>query len=147
MFPPERIRCLTWSRRGALAALLAAVLLLAGTAGERALAQTATVRLVIDYGDAVAKTIGDLPWSKGSTVLDVMNAAQMHKHGITFSYSGSGASAYLDKIDDLHNEGGGAGKKNWQFWVNTTFADRGFGVYEVQAFDVVFWRFTMQQGK
>ena len=86
-----------------------------------------------------------LPWTKGSTVLDVMNAAKRRPHGINFSYTGSGASAFLTRIDDVANEGGS--KKNWQLWVNTSYADKSFAVYEVQPLDVVFWRFTTQEGK
>jgi hypothetical protein len=127
--------------------LLATILLVAAAAGDRAHAQPATVRLVVDYGDGVIKTITDLPWGKGSIVLDVMNAAKGRPHGITFSYTGSGASAFLTRIDDVANEGGGGAKKNWQLWINTSYADRSFGVYEVQALDVVFWRFTTQEGK
>jgi hypothetical protein len=126
--------------------VLATLLLTVAAAGDRAQAQTATVRLVVDYGDGVIKTITGLPWSKGSTVLDVMNAAKDRPHGITFSYTGSGASAFLTRIDGVANEGGG-GRKNWQLWVNTSYADRSFGVYEVQPLDVVFWRFTTQEGK
>jgi hypothetical protein len=131
--------------RRAAAALTAILLLVSASFGV--LAQSATVRLVIDYGDGVIKTISDLPWSKGQTVLDLMNAAKARPHGITFRATGSGGSAFLTQIDDLANEGGGAGKKNWQLWINTAYADRGFGVYELQASDVVFWRFTTQQGK
>ena len=40
------------------------------------------------------------------------------------------------------NQGGGSGAKNWQYWVNTTYADRSFAVFEVQALDTVFWRFA-----
>jgi hypothetical protein len=133
--------------RRAAARLLAAMLLAIAAAGHRAHAQSASVRLVVDYGDGVIKTITDLPWAKGSTVLDVMNAAKDRPHGITFSYSGSGASTLLTRIDDVANEGGGGAKKNWQLWVNTNYADRSFGVYEVQPLDVVFWRFTTQAGK
>ena len=139
-------RCNRLTRRAA-AILLAAMLLAVAAAGDRAHAQSATVRLVVDYGDGVIKTITDLPWAKGSTVLDVMNAAKDRPHGITFSYSGSGASMFLTRIDDVANEGGGGAKKNWQLWVNTNYADRSFGVYEVQPLDVVFWRFTTQAGK
>ena len=121
-------RCNRLSRRSA-ALLLAAMLLAVAAAGDRAHAQSASVRLVVDYGDGVIKTITDLPWAKGSTVLDVMNAAKDRPHGITFSYSGSGASAFLTRIDDVANEGGAAAKKNWQLWVNTSYADRSFGVY------------------
>jgi hypothetical protein len=137
-------RCNRLTRRAA-AILLAAMLLAIPAAGERAHAQSATVRLVVDYGDGVIKTITGLPWAKGSTVLDVMNAAKDRPHGISFSYTGSGASAFLTRIDDIANEGGA--KKNWQLWVNTSYADRGFGVYEVQPLDVVFWRLTTQAGK
>jgi uncharacterized protein DUF4430 len=139
-------RCNRLTRRAA-AILLAAMLLAVAAAGDRAHAQSATVRLVVDYGDGVTKTITGLPWAKGSTVLDVMNAATDRPHGITFSYTGSGASALLTRIDDVANEGGGGAKKNWQLWINTSYADRSFGVYEVQALDVVFWRFTTQAGK
>ena len=136
-----RSSCLT---RRAAARLLVAVLLVAA-AGDGAKAQSATVRLVIDYGDGASKTITGLAWAKGSTVLDVMNAAKSRPHGITFSYTGSGASAFLTHIDDVANEGGS--KKNWQLWVNTSYADKSLAVYELQPSDVVFWRFTVQEGK
>jgi hypothetical protein len=139
-------RCNRLTRRAA-AILLAAILLAVAAAGDRAHAQSATIRLVVDYGDGVIKTITGLPWAKGSTVLDVMNAAKERPHGIAFSYTGSGASALLTRIDDVANEGGGGAKKNWQLWVNTSYADRSFGVYEVQPLDVVFWRFATQAGK
>jgi hypothetical protein len=136
-------RCDRLTRRSA--AILLAALLLAAATGDRAQAQSAAVRLVIDYGDGVIKTITGLPWTRGSTVLDVMNAAKSRPHGISFGYTGSGASAFLTQIDDIANEGGG--KKNWQLWVNTSYADKSFAVYDVQPLDVVFWRFTTQEGK
>ena len=139
----EAIRCNRLTRRAA--AILLAALVLAAPAGDRAQAQSATVRLVIDYGDGVIKTITGLPWMRGSTVLDVMNAAKSRPHGISFGYTGSGATAFLTQIDDVANEGGA--KKNWQLSVNTSYADKSFAVYDVQPLDVVFWRFTMQQGK
>ena len=136
-------RCHRLSRR--TAAILLTAFALAATTGDRAQAQSAAVRLVIDYGDGVIKTITGLPWTRGSTVLDVMNAAKDRPHGISFGYTGSGASAFLTQIDDIANEGGG--RKNWQLWVNTSYADKSFAVYDVQPLDVVFWRFTMQEGK
>src|SRR6266849_6570328 len=133
--------------RRSMGILLATMLLGVGAAGDRAQAQSSTIRLVVDYGDGVIKTITGLPWAKGSTVLDVMNAAKGRPHGISFSYTGSGASAFVTRIDDVANEGGSGAKKNWQLWVNTSYADKSFGVYEVQPLDVVFWRFTTQAGK
>lgn len=136
-------RCNRLTRRSA--AILLTAFVLAGAAGDRAQAQSATVRLVIDYGDGVIKTITDLPWTKGSTVLEVMNTAKSRPHGISFGYTGSGASAFLTQIDDIANESGG--KKNWQLWVNTSYADKSFAVHDVQPLDVVFWRFMMQERK
>src|SRR5262245_15767278 len=78
-------RCNRLTRRS-MGILLAAILLAFAASGDRAHAQAATVRLVVDYGDGVIKTITGLPWAKGSTVLDVMNAAKDRPHGITFSY-------------------------------------------------------------
>jgi hypothetical protein len=137
------------SRRSAAVLVAAGLLLIGGLAPQRAAAQTgsATVRLVIDYGDGTIKTFADLPWSKGATVLDVMNAAKARPRGITFSHRGSGATAFLREIDGVASQGGGVGKKNWQLWVNTAYADRSFAVYQVQALDVIFWRFAPPQGK
>jgi len=139
---------MNWNRttRRSAGTLLAMTLLVVGAASHWTAAQSAAIRLVIDYGDGVIKTINGLPWSKGSTVLDVMNAAKVRPHGIAFKNIGSGATSFLTQIDDVQNEGGGSGKKNLQFWVNTTYADKSFGVYEVQAYDVVFWQFATYQG-
>jgi hypothetical protein len=133
--------------RRLFALLILSLTLLAATPTQNAAAQAHTVRLVIDYGDGTQKIFTDLPWSKGVTAFDIMNAAQNHPHKITFSYSGSGTTAFLTDIDGQGNEGGGAGKKNWLFWVNTSFADRSFGVYELMPMDVVTWRFAIYEGK
>jgi hypothetical protein len=136
-------------RRGALARIAAMLLFIGTSASHPAAAQSAssTVRLVIDYGDGTIKTITNIPWAKGNTILDAMNAAKTRPHGITFSYSGSGATALLSKIDDVASEGGGSAKKNWQYWVNTTYGDRSFAAFELQVMDVVFWRYVLEQGK
>ena len=122
---------------------IAFVLLLAFGLAQGAIAQRVeTVHLVVDYGDGAMKIINDIPWTQGLTVLDVMNAAKMRPHGITFEFSGSGSSALLTKIDDLTSQSSGAGRKNWQFWINAAYGNRSFGVYEVQPQDTVLWRFT-----
>jgi hypothetical protein len=136
-----------FSRR-AVAGLAIALILLSGNfSGTAARAQGGTVRLVIDYGDGFLKIFTELPWTKGATVLDAMNAAKAHQRGLTFRHSGSGATAMLTEIDGLANQGGGSGRKNWQLWVNTNYADRGFGVYELQPLDVVTWQFATPRGK
>jgi Domain of unknown function (DUF4430) len=126
--------------------------LLLAVAGGSAVFSTATgadntVRLIVDYGDGATKTISDLAWSKGNTVLDAMKEATSRSHGISFSYTGSGASAVVTKIDDVQNQGGGAGKKNWQYSVNGAYGDRSFAAFELQAQDQVVWRFATEQEK
>ena len=132
-------------------AVLAAALLVIAAAwvARPAVGQDAaqTVRLVVDYGDGVTKTISNLAWAKGNTVLDAMKAATARPHGISFSYTGSETAAVLTRIDDVQNEGGGAGKKNWQYWVQDAYGDRSFGAFELQVQDVVVWRFATEQGK
>jgi Domain of unknown function (DUF4430) len=133
-------------------ALLAALLLVVGAAwapgpaAAQSPAAAASVRLVVDYGNGVTKTIAGLPWSKGETVLDAMKAATRRAHGISFSYTGSGAGAMLAAIDGERSQGGGAAKKNWQYWVNAAYGDKSFAAYQLHAQDVVTWRFATEQG-
>jgi hypothetical protein len=133
------------------AAMLAAVLLFLTAGGASCpaadSAEDQTVRLIVDYGDGASKTVANLPWTKGTTVLDVMKAATARPHGISFGFTGSGDSAVLTKIDDVQNQGAGAGKKNWQYWVNGTYGDRSFATFELQPQANVVWRFTPEQGK
>jgi hypothetical protein len=136
-------------RRSAVACIGWALFLAALAPADHVHAQSAaqSVRLVVDYGDGVLKIFDHLPWSKGNTVLDVLNAAKSSPHGITLNYTGTGASAFLTDIDGVQNQGGGSTAKNWQYWVNTTYADRSFAVFDVQAADTVFWRFSTFEGK
>jgi hypothetical protein len=129
----------------AVAMLVFAVASVARPAVGQQAAQT--VRLLVDYGDGVTKTVSSLAWAKGSTVLDAMKAATARPHGISFSYTGSDAAAVLTRIDDVQNEGGGTGRKNWQYWVNDAYGDRSFATFELQAQDIVVWRFATEQGK
>ncbi len=131
------------------AAVLAAALLVVAVAWATRPAAGAddAIRLIVDYGDGASKTVANLPWAKGNTILDAMKAATTRPHGISFSYTGSGDSAVLTKIDEVQNQGGGAGKKNWQYWVNGTYGDRSFAVFALQAQDAIVWRFTTEQGK
>ncbi len=134
------------SRRVALLAAALLVVAAAWATHPAAAGADDTIRLIVDYGDGASKTVANLHWAKGNTILDAMKAATTRPHGISFSCTGSGDSAVLTKIDDVQNEGG-AGKKNWQYWVNGTYGDRSFAVFELQAQDTIVWRFTTEQGK
>jgi len=136
--------------RSAAAFAAALLVLVAAWSARPALGENATptIRLTVDYGDGITKTISNLAWAKGDTILDAMKTATARPHGISFSYAGNGAATMLTRIDDVQNEGGGTRKKNWQYWVNDAYGDRSFATFELQAQDVVVWRFaTDQQGK
>ncbi len=102
-----------------------------------------TVRLVIDYGDGVEKHFTRIAWKPGMTVLDVMEQAKRSKRGITFDYRGKGETAFLMKIDDLKNEGGGLDSRNWSFSVNDELAEKSFGIYEPKRGDLIVWKFGL----
>src|SRR5260370_26456942 len=106
------------------AAILLGTMLLVPALADRAQAQSAIVRLVIDYGDGVTKTITALAWVKGSTVLDVMNAAKSRPHGISFSYSGSGGGWFLTRNAGVAIRG--SREKKVQLWCITTSLENKF---------------------
>jgi hypothetical protein len=107
-------------------------------AAQQPAEQAVKVTVTIDYGDGVQKHFTALPWTKGMTVLAAMESAQAHPRGIRFEFRGSGATAFLTKIDDLANEGKG---RNWTYRVNDEQADKSFGVFELSKGDSVLWRF------
>jgi hypothetical protein len=133
----------------AFATFLALGLILSSSSDRFAIAdeKRGTVKLVIDYGDGVQKVFPALEWKEGMTVLDAMEKAKAPAHGITFKYTGKNETAFLTQIDDLKNEGGGKEKKNWQYWVNEAYADKGFGVRKLDKGDVVLWKLAVFEGK
>jgi hypothetical protein len=102
-----------------------------------------SVRLIIDYNDGVEKHFTAIPWKKGMTVMDAMRYAKRGSHGIDFKFTGSGDTAFLTQVDDLKNEGGGEGKKNWILRVNKKLATESFGVFELKPKDVIRWQFEV----
>jgi len=99
------------------------------------------VHLIINYGDGVQKRFDAIPWTKGMTGEDLLNQAKSSTHGISFQATGTGATFFLQKIDDLLNEGSGSTKRNWQYWLNTNYATVGAGAQQLQPDDVVTWKF------
>jgi hypothetical protein len=77
-----------------------------------------TIELVIDYGDGAQKRFTDIGWRESTTVLDVLQVAEQHAHGLTFSAKGSGETAMVTKLDDLTNQGGATDAKNWVYRIN-----------------------------
>ena len=96
------------------------------------------VQMAIDYGDGVEKRFSQLRWTAGMTVLDALQVAAKHPRGIEFQHRGSGATAFVYKIDDLENEGRG---RNWIFSINGDLAERSCGVTVVLAGVRIHWIF------
>jgi hypothetical protein len=97
------------------------------------------VTLAVDFMDGAQKRLTNIPWNNGMTVLDVMNHAAKHRHGIQFTFRGKGARAFLTRIDDLENQG--AAGRNWIFHVNQKQGDRSFAVFRLEPGDAVLWKF------
>jgi len=112
-----------------------------------------TVDLSVNYNDGVEKRFV-LPYTPGMTVFDAMTLAQKNPHGLKFycenpSYPCNTAPAtngLITRIDDVKNEGAGAGAKNWQLWVNGIYADKGFGACGIDAKAKVLWKFDKFHG-
>lgn len=100
------------------------------------------VHLVINYGDGVEKRLDDLKWTNGMTVEDLLKEAQAAPHGISFQATGTGESFFVQKIDNVFNEGIGSSNKNWQYWKNSKYPKEvGAGSQQLQPGDVVTWLF------
>ncbi len=119
-------------------------ILVCATPGAPAVAaqKTATVQLVVDYGDGAELRFKALPWKEGMTVLDALNAAQAHRHGIKFVTRGKGSSTLVTKIGDLANEGDG---KNWLYSVNDKRGEVTAGAQKVEPNDTILWTFQVYE--
>ena len=102
-----------------------------------------TVELVVDYGDGVQKRFAALAFTDGMNVLDALQAAKRHAHGIDFEFAGKGEMAFLLSIDGQKNQGGGETGKNWVFRLNQKLGHKSFAVQTLAAGDVVLWRFEV----
>jgi hypothetical protein len=101
-----------------------------------------TVKVFIDFGDGFEKRYAALPWREGMTVLDAMQQASRHPHGIEFEHTGEGKTAFLTAIDDAANEGQDG--RNWIYYVNQDRGDRSIGAKRLSINDVVRWKYTRQ---
>lgn len=121
-----------------LAILLGSIPLTTAAAAQKA----ATVQLVVDYGDGAELRFKALSWKEGMTVLDVLNAAKAHRHGITFVTRGKGSSTLVTKIGDQANEGDG---KNWLYSVNEKRGEVSAGAQKVEPQDTILWTFQVYE--
>lgn len=100
------------------------------------------VRVVIDYRDGVEKVFVAIPYRPDMTVLDALTDAGRHPRGVKIEVTGKGEVAFVRKIDDLANQGGGKSARNWMFSVDGKPGTRGCGVTKLKQSDVVLWKFA-----
>ncbi len=130
-------------RAGVLVLLAVLPILLANSQAPQ------TVTLTVDYADGIQKQFV-LPFKSGMTVFDAMNAAQTTGHGLKYDYQGSGGppqNYFLTRIDDVKNQGGGSSARNWVFWVNDIYSNKGFGTCAIGPSDKVRWKFDTDNGQ
>jgi hypothetical protein len=101
--------------------------------------QKTTIRLVFDYSDGAKKVLTNVPWKSKMTLGQAMEFATAHKHGVKLKRRGSGSTGFIEKIDDLENQG--AKGPNWIFRVNGKLGDRSYGVTTLNPGDTVLWKF------
>ena len=101
------------------------------------------VMLTIDFADGAQKRFPSIPWKKSMNLLDVMQWADNHPHGIDFAKRGRGDTMLITQIDDLKNRGGG--QKNWIYRVNGKLGDRSCSVFEIEPGDTILWKFQRYQ--
>ncbi len=98
-----------------------------------------TVRIEIDYSDGAQKILSAIPWKPRMTLSDAMTYAAAHKHGIKIKTRGKGSIRFLEKIDDLANQG--ASGPNWVFRVNGKLGDRSYAITPLKPGDAILWKF------
>lgn len=82
---------------------------------------------------------------EGDTVLDVLIAAK-DQYKFHMKYIGSGASAYIEGINNLYEFDGGRWS-GWMYSVNNWYPNYGAGVYTLKGGDVIEWNYTCDLGK
>ena len=107
--------------------------------GDEGREQDRTIELVIDFGDEAGEQVrASLGWHENMTALDALKAAR--PAGIRFNHRGSGATAFVQAIGGVKNEG--ADRRNWILHVNGETAKVGAGICPVKPSDTVLWKFS-----
>ncbi|MNJ39612.1 hypothetical protein D3C77_344900 [compost metagenome] len=119
----------------------------ATTHQEQAEPESSFVKLTIvgspDVGsilETIEVEIGD-----SKTVLDVLKKATRSTK-MQMEYTGSGATAYVQGIDNLYEFDRGSGS-GWMYSVNGKFPNRSAGVWPLKSGDHIRWLYTEDLGK
>lgn len=103
-----------------------------------------TISLMIDYGDGIVETYGNIPLSANENLFQVMEKAAKENNLAFESKTYEGLGALVTKIGGKEN---GADNRYWQYWVNNQKPEVGAGLYILQAGDIVEWKFIPFRGE
>lgn len=101
-----------------------------------------TVQLVIDFGNGARREFDALPWSPGTTVADVMEAARSFHPGIRYTQQNSGESGFLTMLEGVENEG--TGGRYWRFSVDGEVGKSSYCIAQVEPGSSILWEFTAE---
>lgn len=96
-----------------------------------------------DIGTIMETIQVDISGSK--TVLDVLKKATRSQK-MQMEYTGSGATAYVQGIDNLYEFDKGSGS-GWMYSVNGKFPNRSAGIWPLSSGDDIQWLYTEDLGK
>ncbi|MBC5636757.1 DUF4430 domain-containing protein [Ornithinibacillus sp. BX22] len=107
-------------------------------------AQNSVQLTIVVSEEEVPLPFSEIKIEEGDMVLDALiNATE--ENDITLSYRGTGATAYVEGIDDIYEFDRGPGS-GWMYRVNGVFPNRGAGVIPLVPGDVVEWLYTTDLG-
>lgn len=75
-----------------------------------------TVSVTVDYGNGARKSFTRLPWRKGLTLLEALDAARAVPPGIAVAYGSSRNGSVIDLTLDGLPEADGSGA--WSVWID-----------------------------
>jgi hypothetical protein len=100
--------------------------------------QIGTVTLAVEFGSAAQSVNVQIPCSEDSTVLDILQRAELAGE-LKLQSSGAGETAFVQSINGVG--GTDTPDQYWTYLLNGKLAKTGSGVTEVDPGDEVQWRF------
>lgn len=105
----------------------------------------ATIAIKADAETGVILKATKVSINEGDTVLDVLKKVTKQNR-IQMEYRGSGATAYIEGIQNLYEFDKGP-KSGWMYSVNGAFMKKGAGTTKVKPGDKIEWAYTLDLGK
>lgn len=93
--------------------------------------------ITVHFGDLKEDHLGQVPWTKGMTALDLL-VAVAEEQDFPLTVTGSGETAFVGAIDSI--VGGQDGNAWWIYTINGETAKVGAGALTLAPGDTIVWR-------